>query len=93
MDDSFVLEDVDLLNPGDGVDTQPLERVLQAFVVRRCCLVYSLFLPAGDMHGVTKSHKSHKRHNNTYRRIVPFPPVRTAPAIFMSLSRFICVWV
>jgi hypothetical protein len=28
--------------------------------------------------------------SRTYRRTVPFPPVRTAPAIFMSLSLFIC---
>jgi hypothetical protein len=28
--------------------------------------------------------------SNTYLRMVPLPPVRTAPAIFMSLSLFIC---
>jgi hypothetical protein len=40
-----VLEDVDLLDCGDGVDPYSLERALQPLVVRGGRLVDSLLLP------------------------------------------------
>lgn len=85
MDDGVFLEDVDLLDARDGVDSKPLERVLQALVIRGGRLVHRLFLPvvcAGVCRRVYAG-------SDTHRRIVPLPPVRTAPAIFISLSRLI----
>lgn len=45
VDDLIALEDVDLLNAGDGVHAQALERALQALVVRGSGLVHRLLLP------------------------------------------------
>jgi len=36
----------------------------------------------------TEAHVKSKKRKNL--RMLPFPPVRTAPAIFFSLSTFIC---
>lgn len=45
VDDVGALEDVDLLDAGDGVHAQPFQRVLQPLVVRRGRLVHGLLLP------------------------------------------------
>lgn len=44
MDDSLILEDVDFLNPGNGIYTKSLQGVLQSLVI--CCggLVHRFFL-------------------------------------------------
>lgn len=46
VDDRLVLEDVDLLNPRDGVHSKALQCVLKPLVVRGGRLVNSLFLSA-----------------------------------------------
>jgi hypothetical protein len=48
VDDRAALHDVDLLDAGDGVDAQPLERRLQALVVGAGGLVDGALLPAGE---------------------------------------------
>ena len=47
VDDLGALEDVDLLDAGDRVHAQPLQRVLQPLVVRGRRLVHRLLLSAG----------------------------------------------
>uniref|UniRef100_A0A0A8ZSL0 Transcription factor btf3, putative n=1 Tax=Arundo donax TaxID=35708 RepID=A0A0A8ZSL0_ARUDO len=46
LNDEIVLEDVDLLDCGNGVDPYSLERALQPLVVSGSSLVDSLLLPA-----------------------------------------------
>mmetsp|Transcript_20571 Transcript_20571/g.42106 ORF Transcript_20571/g.42106 Transcript_20571/m.42106 type:complete len:204 (-) Transcript_20571:6-617(-) len=43
---AVVLEEVDLLDGGDVVHSKPFQRVLQPLVVRGCCLMDGLLLPA-----------------------------------------------
>eukprot|EP00964_Phaeocystis_antarctica_P031884 scaffold18040_cov63-Phaeocystis_antarctica.AAC.3 len=43
---AVVLEEVDLLDGGDVVHAEPLQRVLQPLVIRGCCLVDGLLLPS-----------------------------------------------
>lgn len=52
VDHIVALEDVDLLNARNGVDTQPLERVLQPLVVCAGGLVHRLLLSAGTGGGL-----------------------------------------
>lgn len=81
-----VLEDVHLLNAGDSVHTQALQGVLEALVVSRGGLVHSLLLPA-QWRVCQCWQCAQPPTQPTYLRMVPLPPVRTAPAIFISLSR------
>jgi hypothetical protein len=59
LDDEIVLEDVDLLDSGDGVDPYSLERALEPLVVRGGGLVDSLLLPEEER-GKFISHR-HRR--------------------------------
>jgi len=45
MDDRVILDDVDLLNPRNGVDTQPFQCTLQALIIRGRSFMLSLLLP------------------------------------------------
>mmetsp|Transcript_38506 Transcript_38506/g.124872 ORF Transcript_38506/g.124872 Transcript_38506/m.124872 type:complete len:218 (-) Transcript_38506:9-662(-) len=58
-DRPVVLEQVHLLNRGDVVDAQPLERVLQPLVVRRGRLVHRLLL---SPHGALAASAHLRRH-------------------------------
>ncbi len=46
IDDVLIHENVDLLNAGDGVDSKPLQRVLQPLVICAGGLVHRLLLSA-----------------------------------------------
>ena len=46
VDDILIHEDVDLLNAGDGVDSQPLQGVLQPLVICAGGFVHRLLLSA-----------------------------------------------
>ncbi len=48
MDDSFIKEDIDFFNAGNGVHPQPLQRALQPLVIRCGGLVHGFFLPEED---------------------------------------------
>ena len=111
MEDAIVLHQVHLLDAGDGVDAQALERALQPLVIGGSGLMLSLLLPAersrrstrwarrpgesaaacwlagqqGDRCTLPRSFVIYQTFSHLL--IVPLPPVRTADAIFMSLSR------
>lgn len=134
VDDAIILEDVDLLNPRNGVHPQTLQSVLKPLVVGGSGLVDRLLLPvrikvgqnafrgsspdagllsrelaerpAVAVSGVTAQRTpqmcrsqpllrpgEHRRHHSAFPhlRTDPLPPVRTAPAIFSSFSRFMAL--
>lgn len=46
MDDSLILEDIDLFNARNSVHSEPLQGVLQPLVIRGSGFVYRFFLSA-----------------------------------------------
>lgn len=94
VDDIIIIEDVHLLNAWDGVHPKALKSVLQPLIVSGGGLVDSLLLSAGVYNFIRAQSSSthaiwpaYSRQYNTCLLTVPFPPVRTAPAIFISFSR------
>ena len=86
-DGSVILEHVDLLNAGDVVHSQLLQRTLQLLVVRGGRAVHHLLLPArragasdahlrlqfGQLVSIHPANKI-KKHQQTANKIVQYPP-------------------
>lgn len=60
MDDGLILEDVDFLNPRDGIYTKSLQGVLQSLVI--CCggLVHRFFLSVDKRKTELRTHIQEK---------------------------------